>query len=582
MKRLILTAALAAACLLPRTADAQVEKQVEVTKEYVPQLQQAAKLPVEPDMTDTTRMRPEIAYTVTPLSLSSALAMQPIQPATVTYWDFNRPLPFYVKAGAGYPLNSVFDLYAATQHPNTGYLVGYINHDGRFADIANSFGLKHNSTQMQNRIGAAAGTYVGRHTLEGSIAYENRLRHRYGAWAADASAADLLPAAPGARVDFGEADFAIRFGDDFHDLSRLNFDIAFGGNLFYDHTDWQAGTDDARRQLTLQAAAKLAKAFGKHRIGIEAGYERLAGRRALDAMKEDRVHAALRYGAAGRVIDFEAGVDYYYDQLAGSRGRHYVLPFLRLDFNFGTSAMHPFFELDGALQENSYRTLTRECPYVVPGSWGPRNTRINNGRLGIRGDLWRDRFTYRLYAALSIRDYRNYWYAVGFYDPATEAAAALTGAFAFEQGRQTLMSLHGEVEFRPASALVLDLGFRGYIFHDDPDLRNGMPAFEARFGARYTVKRLTLGLSLTARSARDWSTIYYDLHSGATAVPEEPGATVFTDAATADLRFTVDWKLSGRFALFAEGDNLLNRRQHLFAWYPDYGARFTAGIKFAF
>lgn len=139
MKRVIFAAFVLA--VLPRLAAAQVEKQVEVTKAYVPRVEGASKLPVEPDMTDTTRLRPEIDYSITPLSLRTSLTTRPIRPATVTYWEFNRPLPFYLKAGAGYPLNSVLDFYATTQNPSTGYLMGYVNHEGRYADIRNVFGV---------------------------------------------------------------------------------------------------------------------------------------------------------------------------------------------------------------------------------------------------------------------------------------------------------------------------------------------------------------------------------------------------------------------------------------------------------
>ena len=148
MKKMLIVAALAA--VLPQLAAAQVEKQVEVTKAYVPKVESASKLAVQPDMTDTARMRPEIDYTITPLSLRTTLSPRPIRPATVTYWEFNRPLPFYLKAGAGYPLNSVLDFYASSQNPSTGYVVGYVNHEGRYADIKNDFGVKNNSTRMFN------------------------------------------------------------------------------------------------------------------------------------------------------------------------------------------------------------------------------------------------------------------------------------------------------------------------------------------------------------------------------------------------------------------------------------------------
>ena len=77
MKRILFAAALLAA--LPCSVSAQVEKRVEVTKAYVPSVESAAKLAVVPDMTDTVKMRPEIDYTITPLSLQTTLATRAIR-----------------------------------------------------------------------------------------------------------------------------------------------------------------------------------------------------------------------------------------------------------------------------------------------------------------------------------------------------------------------------------------------------------------------------------------------------------------------------------------------------------------------
>ena len=115
---------------VPGVLNAQVEKRVEVSKAYVPSVEHATKLAVRPNMVDTAAIQPEIDYSITPLTLETQLATRPIRPATITYWEFDRPLPFYLKAGAGYPLNSALDLYVSTQNPDIGYALGYINHDG--------------------------------------------------------------------------------------------------------------------------------------------------------------------------------------------------------------------------------------------------------------------------------------------------------------------------------------------------------------------------------------------------------------------------------------------------------------------
>lgn len=113
------------------------------------------------------------------LTLETQFATRPIRPATITYWEFDRPLPFYLKAGAGYPLNSALDLYVSTQNPDIGYALGYINHDGRYGRIP----IRRQGPQsawMDNRVGVAAGKYIGRHVLEGEVNYRNRIIDRYG------------------------------------------------------------------------------------------------------------------------------------------------------------------------------------------------------------------------------------------------------------------------------------------------------------------------------------------------------------------------------------------------------------------
>ena len=139
MKRVLILSAAVLFCGVPLRA--QVTKQVEVTKVYVPEV---------------------------------------FRPASVTYWEFNRPRPLYLKVGAGAPLNSVLDLYASTQNPGTGYAVGYLNHTGDWAEIRNDFGVRPVSWRMHNRMGAAAGKYLGRRLLEGKLDLTNRVYHNYG------------------------------------------------------------------------------------------------------------------------------------------------------------------------------------------------------------------------------------------------------------------------------------------------------------------------------------------------------------------------------------------------------------------
>lgn len=568
MKKLLYTAI--AVAIFPLTLTAQVEKRVEVTKAYVPSVENAAKLAIVPDMTDTVRMRPDIDYTVTPLSLQTTLATRPIRPATVTYWEFNRPKNFYIKAGAGFPLNSVFDFYAASQNPGTGYVVGYVNHEGRYAKIENDFGIKNNSTRMLNRIGAAAGKYFGKRTLEGEIAYENRLYHRYAELAPQPNSSTYMP---GSRVDFGDATAAFRFGDDFYDLSRVNFEVGVSGSFFssypevYDYTgsDWQE-VKHRPRQTTLGADARIAKAFGRHRFAINLGYKYMDGNEDYRNVDQQQMRIGLRYGIDGGLIRAEAGLDYYHDAVRGAESGNYVIPYARLKFDIGKESFCPFLEVDGGVYDNSPRSISRSNPYAMDGIWADSSVDYG-GRLGAGGNLWNNKFDYRIYAGVVLHDNRLYWYTAGEHYSIAE------------MGRQTEMSMNAEAAWRPVGNFRMGLAVRGYIYNDEtendgPTLHSGCPAFRGELTARYDHRKITFGAGIYMQSDRKWSVRTWDGVNFDWGTYEAPFAC--------DLRVDFGWKVTQMVTVFAEGRNLANSALYEYPWYKGYGINFTAGVKMNF
>ncbi len=571
MKRFFIAAAFVAA--LPAGVLAQVGKQVEVTKTYVLSLESAVKLPVRPDMTDTVKMYPEIDYSITPLSLETSFRTRPIRPASVTYWEFNRPLPCYVKAGAGYPLNSVVDFYVSTQNAATGYAVGYLNHEGRYADIRNTFGDKFNSVRLLNRIGAAAGKYFGRHVVEGEVSYDNRLYHRYGRHTPSGAAFSALPR-PGAVVDYGDANFALRVGDDFQNLDRFNFEVAVHGGLFFDHSD----VAERARQSGFGGSAKIARAFGEHRFSLEAGYEWLDGSKNLSG-RQQQIRAAARYGRDGEVVRFVVGADYCHDRMKGEENGNYILPYARVDFKLGAREFKPFVEVDGEVHDNSFRSLTRLNPYVAEGTWLGKSSVDYNVRLGLGGALWHNRFDYRVYVAFSIHDNHLYWTGNSFAD---RQNSWFSGFLTPDLSRQTVGSLHGELIYRPVSQLQIDLGLHGYLYNDERvfkdykriELGNGDPQFRGNAAVRYRGRKIACGLTARAESRRSWSLF--------TTRGEGVVCESFSAPFSVDLGVDFEWKISGRVSLFAEGRNLLDRRLYVIPWYPEYRVSCTAGAKVQF
>ena len=251
MKRYI--AILTILCAVSLSASAQVAKQVEVTRDYKPRVQPAQKMEIAPTEIDTMTMKPEIDYTITPRSFPSKLGTHRFNPATATYWEYQRRYPFYLKLGVGYPLNSVGDLYATAHRAGVGYVTGYANHYGSFSNIAYDNGdgtmCKNNrSMQTNNRFGAMGGKYFGRYTLAGDLSYGMDIYHRYPLNNNDYKKR---------LISYEDVKFVASFGDTFADYSHLNFKAYALFDYYHDKSE-QFVQDHNLQQIDANAGITLA------------------------------------------------------------------------------------------------------------------------------------------------------------------------------------------------------------------------------------------------------------------------------------------------------------------------------------
>lgn len=394
--------------------------------------------------------------------------------------------------------------------------------------------------------------------------------------------------------DYGDARLNIRIGDDFQNLERTNFEVGVGGSLFFDHSE--RDFDAAYGQTSLTAFGRIARAFGRHMLSAGVGYDYLGGRRDLDGSNQQTIRAGLRYGIDGDVIRMEIGADFYHDRVESAadpdpivKTGNYVIPYAHFDINLGTRSLKPFIEIDGDVRDNSFRSLAGANPFLSETAWLDRSSVDYNGRFGVGGTLGRDRFAYRLYAGFTIHDNRVYWFAerYRFLDASAGEPQLLgelmPGVFRPMQGRQTVTSFNGELEYRPTSALKFDLGLHGYIYNDEERWANASPSFEGNVGVTYAGRKIGFGVEAVMQSCRTWNVFDVEHIAGSDGSAEIRNAVSRVEVPFGvDLRVHFDWHVSNRVTLFAEGRNLINRKLYEYLWYPELGAHFTAGVKLNF
>lgn len=641
MKRVLILSAAVLFCGVPLRA--QVTKQVEVTKVYVPEVSKAVKLPIVPDMTDTVRLRPEIDYTVTPSALATNLSTEPFRPATVTYWEFNRPRPLYLKVGAGAPLNSVLDLYASTQNPGTGYVVGYLNHSGDWAEIRNDFGVRPTSWRMHNSMGAAAGKYLGRRLLEGKLDLTNRVYNNYGfdgitianisnaSSYFDESYAPFRQAAND-RQHYDDAMLRVHIGDDFTDLSRFNFDVELRGGYFLNASQMvypllaRVSRSTRSHEFSGGGGIRLGKAFGLHAFEFKADFDG-AWRNVSDYRSTQLLfglhyayrHDKLRWSVGldyvrdgmGRNVDvlvipdsFESGPATWYWELQTEYNNRF-LPAASISYDPADGKFMLYAELTGSVRRNDMQTLSRLNPLVYPIAIRP-NTEEHRVTGGIKGVAGHGRFSYNLYVGYAHGKNTPQWVSMFMSDNQNDTgrdnADDIVCSAYYQPYMMTLkdLSLNAEFAWRPSSRFTFDgevhaHSFKGaedvdYINKKPYTLAYGRPQLTARLRGEYRARKVSLELEAQLQSVRHWTTytLTYErrLDRPDFAMSDDlfpmVGLYDYKVPVTVDLAARFNWFLSRKVTLFAEGRNLCDAKLYDWAYYRDYGVGFTAGVKLQF
>lgn len=565
MRRYILTIA---ALVVSFVAFAQVSREVEVTKQYVPKLQPAQKLDMVTDKQDTVTIRPEIDYTIAPKSFASALSTSKFRPATVTYWEFNKRYPFYVKVGAGYPLASELDIYATVNRADVGYITGYINHRGQFSNIKGEIELhkgevvpyNNNSQQMVNRIGVNGGKYIGRYTLDGELYYQSDMYHRYPQVVTEESADE---------VNFENMAAKITFGDSFSDLSKVNFGVYAAADYYNDKSEYLFDTEEGLKlqQFSLSAGAKVARNLGKSAgLLLSVGYDGYYGIKSLDSYSNNILSLSAQFNYhAKRIFDLKAGITYSYDNVATiDKSANHLLPYLYAGADvLENGTVVPYVEFDSRLINNSYQQLQRTNQYIsVPTEIvSLPNTRVYNARVGICGHIQGNKLAYRLYGNIGLLSNALYWYSPtpAYFDVVVD--------------KQRVMSLEASLEYKPISQLYISAAVKAmkYTVPESVTVENCKPDVLGNMGIRYTHKKFAIGTTAELVGATRWSV-----------GTEVENSAVVTYPTYVDLDVTFDWFISNQCTLYVEGRNLTNSKIYHWALYKEYGAGGIVGVKIQF
>lgn len=536
---------------------AQEHKRVEVTTIYNPEVSPATKLVAPASIADRPDIEPDIEYGVNPDTWQIELEDHDFKPATAGYWDFNRAKRLYTKLGVGYPIASDAAIRYATGNVRVGYFGAGIEHDANFSErstVTNVVRSMADSYDMRNRAYLHGGVIAGSQIFEVSADYNYDIYNRY---------AELTPTPQ--RLMFHDAGLKLRFGDNFADLRRLNFDVELHGGYWRHVPPSATDAIKAAPEFSVGGSVRIARAMRANVVGLRASYD--MWRSKPTDYKDMRIGFAVDYARDFGFINLDASLGYMFDRVEGrAKPSHFLLPRLKLLFDVGMTALLPYVEVNTTVSQNGVSSLYGANPYLdYKASYDTLrampNTRSYDVSLGFTGSAASSRLAYRLYLGANFMRDQVVWYVNNI------------GTFGVSAGSNNRLFVGAEISYRPVGGLLLAASVYAHSNNSSAKYYVNDANLRSEVEVEYSLKRWKFYVLGDITGARKWS-----VDTGVEGVTSEP----FTTDTTIDLRAGVSLRASRQVEIYIDGYNLLNSRIYDYAYYYRTGIGAMAGVKIDF
>ncbi|MCD7962507.1 MAG: hypothetical protein LUF90_02920 [Rikenellaceae bacterium] len=561
MNRRLIIWICAAVAALPLAAQNDLNKEVTVTRAYEPSVSESFKMGLTPDMVDTTKIRPEFNYEVTPYPLDYGFAVSPIRPVNFNTVDSRIHHPFYVKLGVGGPFQSIAEASYGSKLDDKTTVGAIIKHYGQYSKIKNDANEKAPAQATFNNASLFADRKFGDDLfLSGKFDYSYNSVTRYGYYNYN----DPIPVSfdtsrKGLAQFYHDLGFGLSVGNSFADLSKFNFKVGasfdfFGDKFKYDEFLWKVGT-----HISIPAGYTS-------QITVDAGYDKVKGTSKLKNEYSDEIFlAGLGYQFDNGTFRFSLGGQYaYYSTEGMNENQNKFLPKINLELDLFDGYLTPYAFVTGNVQRNDYRSLSKINPYVLNGSALPTTVEYS-GRVGARGLLF-DILRYDISGGFTRND--DFHFFVNHYDLKYygNVFTALTDKAKIWDGKIAL-----DADFQRSFNIYASARFYKYKL-DNFDDAGDRPDLEVNFGVKYKYRNLFfIDLGMTLWGERIF--YEYQYNNMLNAVKSDN---------LMDLYVNIDSNITKEFGVFVTGRNLLNKKLYMYNHYPMLGVNVMGGIKFLF
>jgi len=555
--------------LVPRlgaqtNADGTPGGQYVINGKYVPTIANVQKIDLRPTAFDTVLPDRAVSYDLLPVKGTVPAKVDSISAVKLNIATTQERLyRGFVKAGFGLyttPLAEVYFDQTRSRENAYGIHVKHFSSNGGLDDVGPSdYGY--------NNIDGFYTQYMKHHEVGGRLTYDRRRVNFYG-YSPVALDDDTIAQPTDDELErfYNDIGFQARIKSLYRDSTKIAHDVAL---------EVHAYSNDVRSTETnLKLTAQLGKEEGTESYGLGIVLDNNSYRGKLGNGLEDLRQNGTLFGltpsvsTSGEKYMVKVGAGIYVD--AQGKTTFHFFPQAEASYRLFDDILMPYVGVDGRRIRNSFRSLSRENPWMVDAP-DLVNSSLN---YDIYGGL---RGSFSSQMGFDVRISKSRMKARPLFVSLPPGDPSFGDQFAPVYDRVDQLDISGELHYHAGSAIQVNGRVDIYTYETDEQAEPwNLPPYKISLGATYDLRqKLILKLEaqfLGARKALGYEDQLADV----------PVATTRDLDGFMDLYFGAEYRYTKRLSLFVDVSNLSASKYERWYRYPVQRTLFMGGATFAF
>lgn len=564
----------------------KLNQQVEVVKAYKPTVANAEKINLLPEISDTTKFRPDLNYLTANHPITSGFQSSVLKPSNQFQREINIPGFGKISGGFGTYFTPFFDFYLSNPGSQNGTLGVQFNHLSSRGKTSLKGGGEVDAPFSSNR-GLIFGSYViNGTTISSEFCYQRDMNRFYGYPV-------TIPATIGTNnfIKYfdqnqinqnGYFDFAVK--SNASSKSDLKYNTGIHVSYF--------NTSTTQVEKAINIKGDFEQDFNSFKGQFSAEVEHLE----TDNVSDDPYFPTIPYSPKSTWIKVAPGILFQNDILSLGGGINFfaifndlsktvLKPYPTVTLTIRTSDNNLTFYagLDGYMQNNSYARIAQENRWINPFLDVKPTNRMWIISAGVKGKIAAP-VSYNLGVRYNYAE-DQYFYVTRIENKSGNATPALTdltydNAFAVVYDKIGTIDFMGDLSYT-TSNVFLHLNGHFYTYQlSTLDKAPYMPDFTLNAVSDFRVtKNIKASAELYFTGPRYVMLKYYQ--SPASSIPVPPPVYQQTDAMI-EANIGAKYQFSKHLEFFGKAENLFNRKDEPWYGYTVQGLRFKLGAGFSF